>query len=322
MIVAHISKRLPWGLGAVVYNLCKYSRCFQPMVITMSEDVMDASIKKLAVPFFLTKNPNAFLKQLKHVDVINLHCFDADLRLYKVLKPFKIPIVLTLHFSVVFPRVDSTIICVTDWLKSTQNRLNKCIVIENAIDLERFFPVKNRCSNDKIIIARICRESKCEEFFWPAVVEVLNERDNVKFWIIGESGGSTQKIKRFGFHSDISKILSKVDIVIHTPPLKSAAKDMVVMEVMAMGIPAIFSDVECVRASTSGKIGSILVNPNDSKALKRKLLSLIDNPGKRLEIGKAAAEIAIKKFDAKYQVKQYEDTYRKAIQKKVGQRNP
>jgi glycosyltransferase involved in cell wall biosynthesis len=109
---------------------------------------------------------------------------------------------------------------------------------------------------------------------------------------------------------------------------------------MAMKIPAIFSSVECIKASVKKiafgdnllrfsvvrkvfytflhhkKSSNVLfVEPGDSKALKKKLLRLMDDSSFRFKIAENGFQIAIKKFNATRMVKEYEDTYQRIMRK-------
>ena len=84
---------------------------------------------------------------------------------------------------------------------------------------------------------------------------------------------------------------------------------------MAMKIPAIFSSVECIKASVKKSSNVLFVEPGDSKALKKKLLRLIDDSSLRFKIAENGFQIAIKKFNATRMVKEYEDTYQRIMRK-------
>jgi glycosyltransferase involved in cell wall biosynthesis len=313
MVVAHITEELLWGIGNVISALCKYQVDFKPIVVTHESNILDQKIRNLGVPLLVARKDDKILRHLRKADIINLHCFNDDMRLYETVKVLNKPIVVTLHFSVTLPKINSLIICVADWLKDIQNPLNKCITIKNRIDLSQFRPFKKHPPQKKAIIARICRSEKCEEFFWPVMIDVLNERPNTELWIIGEGGVSTKRIKMLGFHTDIRSVLSKVDIVIHTPAPKVGAMDLAVMEVMALGIPSIFSSVDCVKASIGRSYNELLVASDDTAMLKKKLLLLIDDQNLRYRMAQKAIRIAKTKFDIKHSVKQYENVYKLII---------
>jgi len=321
MIVAHITRQLQWGVGKIISTLCTHHKDFSPIVIVRESSQLDCWIKKLAtIPFFIEKSDKGLIKRVSKVDIINLHCYDDDISLYETLMLAHKPIVITLHFAIAFPKVSCLIICPSKWVQSMQNPSNKCVAIPNAIDLEKYQPVMKRRRRKKVIIARVCRMNKCDEFFWPTMIDVLNERKTTELWIIGEYGFFTRRIKMLGFCEEISEVLSKVDIVVHTPVPKSGAMDLLPMEVMAMKIAAIFSSVECIKASIRKSSNVLYVEPGGSKALKNKLLRLIDDHNFRFKIAEKGFQIAIKKFDATRMVKQYEDAYQR-IMRKYNQKN-
>jgi len=313
MIVAHITEELLTGIGNLISALCKYHVDFKPIVVTQESNILDQKIRNLGVPLLTESKDDKILRHLRKADIINLHCFNDDMRLYETVKVLNKPIVVTLHFSVTLPKINCLIICVADWLKDIQNPLNKCITIKNRIDLSQFQPIKKHPPQKKVIIARICRSEKCEESFWPVMIDVLNERPNTELWIIGEGGVSTKRIKMLGFHIDIRPALSKVDIVIHTPAPKVGAMDLAVMEVMALGIPSIFSSVDCVKASIGRSYNESLVALDDTAMLKKKLLLLIDDSNLRYRMAQKAIRIAKTKFDIRHSVKQYENVYKRII---------
>jgi glycosyltransferase involved in cell wall biosynthesis len=310
MIVAHVGEKLIWGIGNVISALCKYHVDFKPIVVTHKSYFFNRKIRNLGVPLFLESKDDKMLRHLRKADIINLHCFNDDMHLYEAVKVLNKPIVITLHFSVALPQINSLIICVADWFKDMQHPLNKCITIKNRIDLLQFRAIKKHLPQKKVIIARICRSQKCDEFFWPVMIDVLNERPNTELWIVGQDGVSSRRIRTFGFQSNIRAILSKVDIVIHTPAPKVGAMDLVVMEVMALGVPSIFSSVDCVKASIGTSYNESLVASGDTAALKKKLLRLIDDPNLRYRMSQKAIRIAKTKFDIRHTVRQYENVYK------------
>jgi len=315
MIVAHIAEKLQWGVGKIILTLCTYPGDFSQIVIARKASQLDCLIRKSSTaPFFIEKNNKGLIKRLSNVDIINLHCCNNYIRLYEAILSAHKPILITLHMPIVFPKVHSLIICTAKWIQSMQDPSNKCIAIPNAIDLNKYQPVAKRNKRKKIIIARICRMSKCDEFFWPTMIEVLNERKNTELWLIGECGFSTKRIKMIGFFKDISQILSKVDIVVHTPVPKTGTKDLSPMEVMAMKLPAVFSYVECIKASVKKSNNVLFVEPGDSQALKKKLLRLIDDFKFRIKVAEKGFQIATKKFDSNRMIEQYENTYRRVLQ--------
>lgn len=314
MIVAHVANNLVWGVGSVVKALCKYHADFKPMVLVRHKSFKDGQIRQLKVPFYVGKNGPALTRLLAKADVINLHAFDDDWSFYEAIRPLKKPVAITLHFGIVCPRVSAQLICISPKVRAIQKPGNRCIVIPNGVDLEHFAPAARKHTLRKVILARMCRPNKCDEFFWPAMIEVLNVRAHTQLWLIGDSGRSTKKIKRLGIVDDIPAILSKIDILVHTPiDAKPSTLDLVEMEGMAMGIPVLISSHKGVGPAVGRGCRDLLIPPGDCARLKEKLLRLVDDSVLRREMGERALRVARERFDCRLMAQRYEDTYRSIL---------
>lgn len=70
-------------------------------------------------------------------------------------------------------------------------------------------------------------------------------------------------------------------------PCIDATANNAVLESMACSLPAVLTDVGAIRDYVDPK-GSVLVAPFDARSMAEKVIDLLDNPGKRVEIGERA----------------------------------
>lgn len=144
----------------------------------------------------------------------------------------------------------------------------KCIVIPNGIDVERFTPlVKKRPKKTPPVVALIGRVVPIKDIktFIRAMRVVCNEMPQAEGWIIGpededpqyveeckaltEALGLSEQVKFLGFQN-IQEILPRVGVVMLTSI--SEAQPLVLLESMAAGVPCVATDVGSCREIVEG----------------------------------------------------------------------
>ena len=319
--VMHILPSLNYGgTERSVLNLCKFSKTIESMVVSLLQGQMEEEFQKEGISIFVLENiKNSYeryrkaLEVLKKADIIHMNWLYFDWCQLWLTQQAKVPYMITLHWPSRLPVLDCLISTGSESVRCIQDEINKCIVIRNGVDLTRFtHKQKAKKKTDKIIMTSISRPDKCAPYFWYAMKDVLEANPNVELWIVGGKPWTAKQIKSLGIRRDIPDILAQTDIFAYTPYPGIGTFDLVVLEAMAMGVPCVVSDVECVNeAVTHGKEG-LLVPYGDQETLVGALNSLIENEEYRTQLGQNALEKA-KKFDIANVVQKYHELYSSII---------
>lgn len=178
------------------------------------------------------------------------------------------------------------------WLKVKTENLNKFIVIENGIEIEKFnkaIPYYKKEINDSfnentILLCMVGRFSNMKD--QSTIIKAIKELPkNVHLLLIGDGNLKTKNIKLseklklnnrvhfLGFRNDVERILKTVDIVILSSHWEGFGLSAV--EGMAAGKPVIVSNVP----GLSNVVGNeeLLFNKGNSKELARKVNKLISD---------------------------------------------
>lgn len=216
-----------------------------------------------------------------------------------------------------FQKVDAVItICqgLKDNLIQRGIKEDKIFVMPNGVDTAKFIPqqkdkelIEEYQLQEKIVLGFIGSFYKFEglEFLIRAVPNILKEYKNIKILLIGE-GEDEKRLKeitqRIGIqdkilfigkitHDQILRYYSIIDIFIYpriNTPLTNLVTGLKLLEAMSMEKVVVASDVggnkELIKDGETG----ILFKTEDVDDLSLKLIDLIKNKDKRIELGKQA----------------------------------
>lgn len=227
------------------------------------------------------------------------------------------PILLQKFNSWLIPGLSTTIIANSERTRdnlvgqSSKKRI-KTVVIYNGINLQQFDKAygngqqlrKSWNINEKTaLIGMVGRISyrKGQDFFVKVAKEVLDEKLDAKFVIVGDTIPGKEEIKKElvaqidhlnlnekvifeGFREDIPSVMDAFDIFVLPSRLPEAFGN-VILEAMAMKKPVVANahggSTEIVEDGTTG----YLVEPNNAALMTQKLASLIKDPEKREKMG-------------------------------------
>lgn len=146
------------------------------------------------------------------------------------------------------------------------------------------------------------RGSKGHQYFLEAARNVLRERPNTRFLIVGDGVGSDSIRERVrglgleravvltGFRRDIAEVIAALDVLV-LPSTRSEGVPQTILQALAVGRPVVASAVggipEVVRHDETG----LLVPPGDSIALACAVLSLLDDPSRARRLVMAGREL-------------------------------
>jgi glycosyltransferase involved in cell wall biosynthesis len=216
--------------------------------------------------------------------------------------------------------------------RSVRRVINKKVkVIPPCIDLSRFkfhkenFRNKFNLNDEKVILFLGERESKGITKLIEAVKMIKNKKD-IKIKVIIGAGFEKEKVRDKVKKIEDSIIL--LDIIEDLPSILAVSHIFVapfldtydiadiplsILEAMAAGKPIIASNIggigEIIRHGETG----ILIEPNNTDALVKSIIFLIENEDIAKSMGEKAFEKA-KDFDSKKISKQYEMIYEKLLE--------
>lgn len=120
--------------------------------------------------------------------------------------------------------------------------------------------------------------------------------------------GCAHAVLFLGWRDDFPQICTCWDIF--ALPSLAESFPIALLEAMAMGLPAVASDVGGVRELLEPEMSGLLVRPSDAETLVGALRELFSNVGLRFRMGAAGHATARKRFSTKRMVEETESAYR------------
>lgn len=215
----------------------------------------------------------------------------------------------------------------------------KGIIIHNGVDISKFLqpydvPLIYQQFNirpKEIMIGIIGRIDwwKGQDYFIEAIGQVAKTIPNVKGLIIGEiyndpAGRNYQYMDRLrslvrslklndkiiftGFRSDIPRLISSLDVVVHASS-KPEPFGLVIIEAMAAGKPIIATAAGGVLDIVDDGVNGILVPCKDANFMAQAILKIISNQEYAKRMGLSARQRIIEKFTVQHQVTAVQQLY-------------
>lgn len=157
-------------------------------------------------------------------------------------------------------------------------------------------------------VARLAHD-KGHRFLVLAAREIVKERHDVKFMIVGE-GPERKNIELLiehnglkdyfilpGFRPDAYGIMDCMDIVVQPSISSSESFGLTVVEAMSKSKPVVASDIGCFKEIIEDGADGLLFCAADPGSLKDKVLALINDKSLRAALGRAAEKKARDSFD-------------------------
>lgn len=300
-------------------------------------NIFEEELKKNKVNIIYSKYNNKFdiriifeiRKLIKEYDVVHTHIFPSQFyvplsvllmkkipylvttehntennrRKYKFLR--KIERYLYLKYNKIISISNETEINLKKWLKITEDKDRKFIVIENGINIEKFLSENVKIEEDyfkeerkKKIITMIGRFDAQKD--QPTLIKAIKDID-VYLFLVGDGIRKNEyknlvknlkiedKVKFLGVRKDIPKILNISDICVLSSNWEGFG--LVAVEAMAAKKPIIGSKVDGLMQVINQD--ELLFNLGEVNELKMKLLKLLEN------------KLFIEKLVNKYEIKKY-----------------
>ncbi|MCP5064118.1 MAG: glycosyltransferase family 4 protein [Ignavibacteriae bacterium] len=215
-------------------------------------------------------------------------------------------------------------ICMSDFSKSvyTDNGIpnEKCQTIYDGIEVDQCNP--SNIESEIITIGCFGRleEWKGQQILIEAVEIIVKTVPEIKIFIVGngpsegklqeqvKNRGLEKHIEFTGHITNVNDYMNRCSIIAHTS-IEPEPFGMVITEAMALGKPVIATNFGGpLEIIDNGKDG-ILIPPKNPSILAESILSLIENPSLRIQIGKNARQKVIFKFDVKDYARHIEQVY-------------
>ncbi len=221
-------------------------------------------------------------------------------------------------------------------IKEAEVKEDKIAIVYNGVDMERFHPgvsgngVRSEygLNGDVPVMGMIANftRKKSHHIFFEAALEVLKERPEVKFLLVGQGdcGQYQLLVKEYGvegsfiftgFRQDIPEIIASLDVsVISSGKGEGLTGSMV--EAMTMATPVISTDVAGnAEMVIDGETG-FLVPAGDGRRLKEAMLFSLTHPDKAKEIGRKGYDFIKAKVSNERRTTRIEEIYCQVLQQK------
>jgi glycosyltransferase involved in cell wall biosynthesis len=222
------------------------------------------------------------------------------------------------------------------YLEGTPLAERPVMEIHAPVDMTAFDPSRYRSSaggqeKKSLTIGTVSgvNPAKGLEYFIDTAEEVLRQYPDVRFLVAGAVLGSqkqyyemlreklakldTEKIVFCGLVDDVPGFLATLDICVFSSVTEASPTS--IWEAMAMAKPVVTTDVGSVNQHIRNGVSGYIVPVRDSAALAQRIGHLIDNPEKRITLGKEARRDALKSLDTKSAARKHSEIYRKILRK-------
>ena len=121
-----------------------------------------------------------------------------------------------------------------------------------------------------------------------------------------------ENIDWIGFTEDVNAEMRRMDLFV-LPSLFGEGMPMVILEAMAMGVPVVASRVEGIPEVIEPDRTGVIVPPNDSYALAKGIISIMERPEAWSSIRSRAYELQVDKYSAKSMARGVAEVYRQIL---------
>lgn len=202
----------------------------------------------------------------------------------------------------------------------------KVFVIPNGVDTTRFAPVPDTASvreeigvgpaDPVVTIVAALRPEKNHELFLEMASRIFPQMPRTKFLIIGDGPcraaleecaatlGVSDSVRFLGTRSDVPRLLSTSDVFTLTS--HNEANPVSILEAMSVGKPVVATNVGSIKEAVAEGVTGYLVKPGDAGALSYRVLELLDDPLRAVEMGSTARDVVVENWSVETMVRRYE----------------
>lgn len=209
-------------------------------------------------------------------------------------------------------------------------------VIPNGVDAGRFSPatreekyqLRQKLGAPEgpvvLFVGRLVPEKRVDHLLhgWSLVSE---GHPTAELWIVGDGPLAAPlrelagaNVRFVGQQQDVVPYLRMADLL----ALTSATEGLSVafLEALATELPVIATQVGGITDVVANGHNALLVPPNDLQALARALTTLLDDAGKRTQLGRAGRETIMRKFQLRGTTQQMRDLYQRILDGRITER--
>lgn len=217
---------------------------------------------------------------------------------------------------------------IADRLQAAGIPKNRIATIYNGIDIPSFAGPYNTEDlpaelglTGKYRLLHIARleEVKGHKYLFEALAFLVHKQFDPVLIVVGD-GSQKEKLQHLtevydiadrviftGAVNDVKPLIAISDIVLL--PSLAEALGIALLEGMCMGKPCIASRVGGIPEVVADGLSGILVQPQNSVALRDAIIKLLGNPGLMAAMGEKGRQIVGEKFDMQLNIKQMEEIY-------------
>ncbi|MDF0717423.1 glycosyltransferase family 4 protein [Muricauda sp. 334s03] len=282
-----------------------------------------------------------YAKPENRPDIISSHIDRVGLATIPVAKFYKIPIIVSEHnnhsskkitllkkflWNFLYKYADAVTVLTKYDLPFFRKRNKRVLVIHNPSSFKAIKTQNTHREKSILAIGSLDRyQHKGFDNLLYIAKKVFEQKKDWKLKIVGEGEKGkhflqkkveelniTESVEFLGFRSDIANLLQHSSIYILSSRFEGLP--MVLIEATSQGVACIAYD--CISGPSDiidhGKTG-ILVENQNKKEMARQLISLMENPDLRIEIGTNAIA-ASKKFDVSKIGEQWDNLFSKVLE--------
>lgn len=326
MRVDHLAPVLdPFASEPMLLALLKYrgAAFADQFVVTTQQGQAAAELQATGCELFVETEQQRLTERLGAADLINAHCPDAEWArgLEGLLGLTGKPFLVTLYGPPRFPtELSAPCICASTAAYRAQGGSGACELVGSGVDLERFVPRARPERTDRVVLTRVGHPLGQAEYFWYAIAGVLGRHPEVVLRIVGSrgsaaalGGGRPRRVETLGARADLAHVLADTDLLVAAPRPAEGGSEYGVLAAMAMGVPAVLTDGEGVRAWGVPGETALVVPDGDTEALTAVVEMLLQDGELRGRLGAAARELAVRRCDVRDRVRRCEEIYLRVI---------
>ena len=206
---------------------------------------------------------------------------------------------------------------------------DRIVAVENGVDIDRVLTLASQpideIGGDGQCVAIIGRlhEAKGHGTLFEATSLMKEEGLTPTILVIGDGPlhevllaqamklGIEDQVCFLGFQDNPFAYLRQVEVV--AMPSNWEGLPMALLEVMAVGVPVVASDVGGIGTVLTDGVNGLLVPPGQPRPLANKLKSALVDAGMRKTIGQASRETVRSLYDVKRVAIAYEESYQRVL---------
>lgn len=178
-------------------------------------------------------------------------------------------------------------------------------------------------TEDQEVLINVGRQEyqKAQPILLEAVARLVDRRPNLVLLIAGREGNLTDdlrsmhsalglgdRVRFLGHRTDVADLLAASDIFVFPSHFEGLGGALI--EAMALGLPAVVSDIPALREVAEAGRSADLVPAADPQALAESIDRLLDDPRRMASYGQRGREIFAERFEIKRCAERMIDMYR------------